>query len=59
MKYIMANMLGRLGFLAQELDFKHEAANAERCRKNLASGRSHVRGRVAVSVPHSLKKAHA
>ena len=28
--------------LPKELDFKHEAANAERCRINLASSKSRV-----------------
>ena len=34
--------------LPKELDFRHEAANAERCRRNLASPRSRVRRRVHV-----------
>lgn len=32
----------------QELDFSIEIANADRCRKNLQSSRSRVRGRVMV-----------
>ena len=32
----------------QELNFMSEAANAERCKSNLNSPRSHVRGRVTV-----------
>ncbi|KAK9846458.1 hypothetical protein WJX81_004311 [Elliptochloris bilobata] len=40
--------------LPRELDFEVEAANAERCRRNLASPHSAVRGRVHVPVilPH-------
>ena len=34
----------------QELDFTIETANAERCRKNLQSPRSHVRGQVKVTI---------
>lgn len=34
----------------QELDFTIETANAERCRKNLQSPRSHVRGGVKVII---------
>lgn len=34
--------------LPRELDFTHEAQNAERCRANLASPRSTVRGRVHI-----------
>jgi len=31
--------------LPKELDFEHEAANAERCRANLASTKSRLGGR--------------
>ncbi|KAK9823333.1 hypothetical protein WJX72_001997 [[Myrmecia] bisecta] len=34
--------------LPKELDFHQEAVNAERCRRNLASDKSSVRGRVVV-----------
>ncbi|KAI8470915.1 MAG: ABC1 family-domain-containing protein [Monoraphidium minutum] len=38
--------------LPRELDFRHEAANAERCRANLASPKSRLAGRVAVPRLH-------
>ena len=34
--------------LPRELDFRHEAANAEMCRANLSSHKSRLRGKVHV-----------
>ena len=36
----------------QELDFEIEAANAKRCKRNLASKHSRVKGRVVVPEIH-------
>ncbi len=38
--------------LPRELDFQHEAANAERCRANLASSKSRLRGRLEEATAH-------
>ncbi|KAF5843718.1 ABC1 family-domain-containing protein [Dunaliella salina] len=44
--------------LPRELDFLHEAQNAERCRANFASKRSKVRGRVHVPDIHLDRSSH-